>query len=158
MAVRAGVNHPFWVSRGRPRPGTLSPLLRLSRRLAAEMPGSSRGRPPGGREYELGRPGNGFAVILGSRIGVLILWQLRVAFRVLVWLATSVGRTMVALASAFRACRRASADLGPLVVPAQMALLFAWAPARLLFLALESSARRAHRTHVGLYRRRAALA
>ncbi len=97
-------------------------------------------------------------MILGSRFTLVILWQLRVAFRVLVWLATSVGHTMVALASAFRACGRASADFGPLVVPAQMALLFAWAPARLLFLALEGSARCAHRTHMGLHRRRAALA
>jgi hypothetical protein len=97
-------------------------------------------------------------VIVSSRAGLVILWQLRVAFRVLVWLAASVGGTMVALAAAFRACRRASREYGPLVVPAQIVLLFAWAPARVLFLALEGSARLAHRTHVGLHRRRAALA
>jgi hypothetical protein len=97
-------------------------------------------------------------MILSSRAGSVILWQLRVAFRILVWLATSVGETMVALAAAFRACRRASADYGPLVIPAQMALLLAWAPSRLLFLALEQAARSAHRTHAGLHRRRTALA
>lgn len=97
-------------------------------------------------------------VIVGSRIGLLILWQLRIAFRVLVWLAASVGHTMVALATAFRACGRASREYGPLLVPAQLLLLFAWAPARVLFLTLERSARFAHRTHVGLHRRRAALA
>jgi hypothetical protein len=97
-------------------------------------------------------------VLLSSFLGRLILWQLRVVFRVLVWMATSVGHTMVALATAFRACGRASADYGPLVIPAQMALLLAWAPARLLFLALERSARIAHHTHIGLYRRRTALA
>ena len=73
-------------------------------------------------------------------------------------MAISVGHTMVALATAFRACGRASADYGPLVIPAQVALLLAWAPARLLFLGLERSARIAHRTHIGLHRRRAALA
>jgi hypothetical protein len=98
------------------------------------------------------------AVIVGSRIGLLILWQLRIAFRVLVWWATSVGHTMVALATAFRACARASRDYGPLVIPAQLVLLCAWAPARALFLALERGARFTHRTHRGLYRRRAALA
>ena len=97
-------------------------------------------------------------VIVGSRVGPIILWQLRVAFRVLVWLATSVGHTMVALAAAFRACGRASHGYGPLVIPAQLVLLVAWAPARMLFLALEKSARFAHRTHRGLDRRRAALA
>ena len=98
------------------------------------------------------------AMLLGSRAGLLVLWQLRVAFRVLVWCAMSVGHTMVALAGAFRACGQASADYGPLVIPAQLALLMAWAPTRLLFLALEASARYAHQTHVGLHRRRAALA
>ena len=97
-------------------------------------------------------------MIVSSRAGLIILWQLRVAFRVLVWLAASVGGTMVALAVAFRACRRASDEYGPVVVPAQIALLVAWAPARVLFLALEGGARFAHRTHVGLHRRRAALA
>lgn len=97
-------------------------------------------------------------MIIGSRLGLIILWQLRVAFRVLVWLATSVGHTMVALAGAFRACGRASRDYGALVIPAQVALLIAWAPARMLFLALERGARITHRTHVGLHRRRAALA
>jgi hypothetical protein len=97
-------------------------------------------------------------VILSSRAHLIILWQLRVAFRLLVWLATWVGHTMVALAAAFRACGRASRDYGPLVIPAQLALLFAWAPARMLFLALERGAVFTHRTHVGLYRRRAALA
>ncbi len=97
-------------------------------------------------------------MIVTSRVGLVVLWQLRVAFRVLVWLASSVGRTMVALATAFRACGRASGDYGPLVVPAQFVLLLAWAPARLLFLTLEGAARCAHRTHVGLHRRRAALA
>ena len=76
----------------------------------------------------------------------------------LVWLATSVGQTMVALAGAFRACGRASADYGPLVIPAQLVLLAVWAPTRLLFLGLERGARRAHRTHMDLHRRRAALA
>lgn len=97
-------------------------------------------------------------MIVSTRVGLVILWQLRVAFRVLVWLASSVGNTMVALATAFRVCGRASRDYGPLVLPAQLVLLFAWAPARMLFLALERAARFAHRTHVGLYRRRAALA
>jgi hypothetical protein len=97
-------------------------------------------------------------VISSSRVGLLVLWQLRVAFRVLVWLAASVGHTTVALAAAFRACGRASRDYGPLVIPVQLVLLFAWAPARVLFLALEKSARFAHRTQLGLHRRRAALA
>ncbi len=97
-------------------------------------------------------------MLLGSRAGLILLWQLRLAFRVLVWLATSVGTTMVTLAGAFRACGRASADLGPLVIPVQLVLLLAWAPARLLFLALERGARFTHRTHVGLHQRRLALA
>ena len=97
-------------------------------------------------------------MILSSRAGLVILWQLRLAFRVLVWLATSVGHTMVTLATAFRACGRASRDWGALVVPAQLVLLVAWVPSRVLFLALASGARFAHRTHVGLDRRRAALA
>ena len=96
-------------------------------------------------------------MFLESRAGVLILWQLGVAFRVLVWLATSVGETMVALAAAFKACRRASADWGLIVIPAQMALLMVWAPTRVLFLALAGSANRAYRTHLDLRRRRAAL-
>lgn len=97
-------------------------------------------------------------MILSSRVGLVVLWQLRLAFRVLVWLAMSVGTTMVSLATAFRACGRASAELGPLVIPPQIVLLLAWAPARLLFLALESSARGVHRTHAGLHRRRLAVA
>lgn len=96
-------------------------------------------------------------MLLGSRTGLILLWQLRVAFRVLVWLATSVGRTMVALAAAFRVCHRASADYGPVVIPAQVALVLAWAPTRLLFLVLEQCAHQAHRTHRDLGRRRAIL-
>ena len=97
-------------------------------------------------------------MVLGSRAGLIILWQIRIALRVLVWLAGRVGETMVALAGAFRACRRASVEYGLLVIPAQMALLLAWAPTRLAFLALERTAKRTHRTHTDLRRRRAALA
>ena len=65
---------------------------------------------------------------------------------------------MVTLALAFRACSQAGSEYGPVVIPAQVVLLFVWAPVRLLFLALESSARFAYRTHDGLHSRRAAVA
>lgn len=93
---------------------------------------------------------------LHPRASRILLWQVRAAFRLLVWLAVSVGPTMVALAAAFRACGRASADYGAIVVPAQMLLLLAWAPTRLLFLALEHGARRAHRVDRRLCRHLAA--
>jgi hypothetical protein len=51
---------------------------------------------------------------------------------------------MVALATAFRACGRASEAYAPLTIPAQLAVLLAWAPMRLLFLTLESAARSAY--------------
>jgi hypothetical protein len=57
---------------------------------------------------------------------------------------------MVALAAAFNACRRASASLGLFVVPAQLALLLAWAPTRVLFLALLGAAKGVHRTDLRL--------
>lgn len=70
--------------------------------------------------------------------------------RLLCWLATSVGQTMVALAAAFKACQRASASLGQVVIPAQIALLLAWAPTRLLFLALLGAAKTVYRTDMHL--------
>ena len=97
-------------------------------------------------------------MLLHPRASVVLLWQVRAAFRLLCWLAGSVGHTMVALATAFRACRRASADYGALVIPAQMVLLLAWAPTRMLFLALEHGAREAHRADRHLRRRLAAVA
>lgn len=63
---------------------------------------------------------------------------------------------MVALATAFKACQRASASWGQLVIPAQLALLLVWAPTRLLFLALLSVAKSAHRTDTHLRDRGAA--
>lgn len=87
-----------------------------------------------------------------SRASRLILRQVRIVFRLLCWIAVSVGQVMVALASGFKACRRASVDYGPAVVPLQIVLLLAWVPIRLLFLALERSATGVHRTELRLRR------
>lgn len=115
--------------------------------------------PPAGAEAYTGtRRGRGDSMSLNARGSALLLWHVRGAFRLLVWLATSVGHTMVALATAFRACGRASADYGPLVIPAQVALLAVWAPTRVLFLALEHGAREVHRADRHLRRRLAAVA
>lgn len=95
---------------------------------------------------------------LHPRASRILLWQVRTAFRLLVWLAASVGQTMVALATAFRACRRASGDYGAIVVPVQLVLLLAWAPTRMLFLALEHGAHRAHRADRRLCRHLATTA
>lgn len=75
----------------------------------------------------------------------------------LCWLATPVGHTMVALATAFRFCGRASEAYAPLTIPAQLALLLAWAPIRLLFLTLETAARSAYLADRQLRRRFAAV-
>jgi len=96
-------------------------------------------------------------LLLNPRVSTALAWQARAAFRVLCWLATPVGKTMVALAAAFRACTRASGEYGSVVIPAQLALLLAWAPTRLLFLALHSAAVGAFRAE-GRLRRGLAVA
>ena len=60
---------------------------------------------------------------------------------------------MVALATAFRVCGRASEAYAPLTIPAQLALLLTWAPIRLLFLTLESAAGSAYMADTQLRRR-----
>jgi len=87
----------------------------------------------------------------------VLTWQVRAVCRFLCWLATPVGHTMVALATAFRVCGRASEPYAPLTIPAQLALLLAWAPIRLLFLTLEAAAKRAHLADTQLRRRWAAV-
>jgi hypothetical protein len=64
---------------------------------------------------------------------------------------------MVVLASAFRACGRARATYAPLTIPAQVVLLLAWAPTRVLFLALQNAATKTYLTEIGLRRRWAAV-
>ena len=91
------------------------------------------------------------------RTATVVLWQIRTVFRVLCWLATSVDGTMVALAHAFKRCRRASTGYGPLVIPVQVLLVLAWVPIRLLFLGLAWAATGAYRIDTRL-RRRWALA
>jgi hypothetical protein len=83
-----------------------------------------------------------------SSAAVLLRWQLRAAFRVLCFLAVSVGETMVALATAFKACRRASLTYGPMMIAPQLVLLLAWLPTRLLFLVLEAIARTMYRAQI----------
>jgi hypothetical protein len=63
----------------------------------------------------------------------------------------------VGLATAFRACGRASEAYAPLTIRAQLALLLAWAPIRLLFFTLESAARSAYLADPQLRRRWAAV-
>lgn len=65
---------------------------------------------------------------------------------------------MVALAAAFKACQRASSSFGQFVIPIQIALLLAWAPTRLLFLALLGAAKSVYRTDIHLRARWAASA
>jgi hypothetical protein len=84
---------------------------------------------------------------------MVLLWQTRAACRLLCSLASSVGETMVLLATALKVCGRARATSGPVVIPAQIVLLLAWAPTRLLFLALESAANRAYWADSKLRRR-----
>ena len=88
---------------------------------------------------------------------VVLIWVVPVVCRLLCWLAISVGQTMVALATAVRACGRISAAYAPLTIPAQLVLLLAWAPTRLLFLTLDSAARNAYQADTHLRRRWAAL-
>jgi hypothetical protein len=76
---------------------------------------------------------------------------------VLGWLAISVGQTMAALATAVRGCGRANASYAPLTIPAQLVLLLARAPTRLLFLGLDRAARRSYLADAHLRRRWAAL-
>jgi hypothetical protein len=52
----------------------------------------------------------------------------------------AVGALMVRFATAFKACRRAYPRYGGALLAAQFALLLAWTPTRLLFLALERAA------------------
>ena len=82
----------------------------------------------------------------GSPLPRLVLWNVRAGLRLLCWFTASVGQTMVALAAAFNACRRAGVSLGVFVIPAQLALLLAWAPTRVLFLALLGAAKGVYRT------------
>jgi hypothetical protein len=64
---------------------------------------------------------------------------------------------MVMLATAIRVLSHASASYAPLTVPAQLVLLLAWAPTRLLFLILDSGARNAYQAETHLRRSEAAL-
>jgi hypothetical protein len=88
---------------------------------------------------------------------IVLIWVVRAVCRLLCWLAISVGQTMVALATAVRVCGRASASHAPLALLAQLVLLLAWTPTRLLFLALDSAARNAYLADTHLRRRWAAL-
>ncbi len=60
---------------------------------------------------------------------------------------------MVALAAAFRLCKRARVAYQPVVIPVQLLLLLVWAPTRLLFLVLESATRSAYRADMHLRQR-----
>ena len=90
---------------------------------------------------------------LDHHVPNLVLWHARAAFRLLCWLATLVGQTMVALAGAFKACGRASAHYGSVVILAQVPLVLAWALTRLLFLMLHRAAKRTHAVDAHLRRR-----
>lgn len=79
-------------------------------------------------------------MLVNLRAASVVLWPARAAFGLLCWLAGSVGHTMVVLATAFKACRRAGARYGPVMIPAQVLLLVLWLPTRILFLLLHRAA------------------
>jgi hypothetical protein len=87
-------------------------------------------------------------VRLKHRASTFVRW----VFWCLCWMAEAVGHTMVTLASAFKACRRATSVYAPLVIPAQLVLLLAWVPTRLLFLLLYRAAKGAYRVDLHLGR------
>jgi hypothetical protein len=88
---------------------------------------------------------------------IVLIGVVRALCRSLCWLAASVGQTMVVLAAAIRVLSHASATYAPLTIPAQLVLLLAWAPTRLLFLTLDSAARNAYQAETHLRRTEAAL-
>jgi hypothetical protein len=94
---------------------------------------------------------------VSASAAIVLIGAVRALCRLLCWLAASVGQTMVALATAIRVLGQAAASYAPLTIPAQLVLLLAWAPTRLLFLALDSAARNAHRAETHLRRSEAAL-
>jgi hypothetical protein len=86
-------------------------------------------------------------------IRTVVLWQTRSAFKLLCLLALFVGKPMVATAAAFKACGRAQPSYGIVIFAAQLALLVAWMPTRMVFLVLERAATSIYATHVQLHRR-----